>query len=149
MLRIYSYLKISLCWHFSYWSRNIYFFELGHKHVSWYRGSLCLSGAIFDIAQILAHLARMSRIQYHLGRAILPESSQVMHICISKGTIIGSDNGVVPGRHQAIVWTNAGLLLIRNKLQWNLNQNWYIFVKIGHVTLTVIAGTTILVPSFY
>ena len=27
-------------------------------------------------------------------------------------TIIGSDNGLSPGRRQAITWTNAGLLLI-------------------------------------
>ena len=35
-----------------------------------------------------------------------------MHICISKVTIIGSDNGLSPGRRQAIIWTNAGILLI-------------------------------------
>ena len=34
------------------------------------------------------------------------------HICISKQTIIGSDNGLSPGRRQAIIWTNAGILLI-------------------------------------
>ena len=34
------------------------------------------------------------------------------HICISKLTIIGSDNGLSPGRHQAIIWTNARILLI-------------------------------------
>ena len=33
-------------------------------------------------------------------------------ICVSKLTIIGSDNGLSPGRHQAIIWTNAGILLI-------------------------------------
>ena len=31
----------------------------------------------------------------------------------SKLTIIGSDNGLSPGRHQAIIWNNAGILLIR------------------------------------
>ena len=35
-----------------------------------------------------------------------------MHICISKLTNIGADNGLSPGRHQAIIWTNAGILLI-------------------------------------
>ena len=30
-----------------------------------------------------------------------------------KLTIIGSDNGLSPGRRQAIIWTNAGILLIR------------------------------------
>ena len=36
----------------------------------------------------------------------------VMHICLSELTIIGSDNSLSPGRPQAIVWTNAGMLLI-------------------------------------
>ena len=30
----------------------------------------------------------------------------------SKLTIIGSDNGLSPGRRQAIIWTNAGILLV-------------------------------------
>ena len=34
------------------------------------------------------------------------------HICVSKLTIIGLDNGLSPGRRQAIIWTNAGILLI-------------------------------------
>ena len=34
------------------------------------------------------------------------------HICVSKLSIIGSDNGLSPGRRQAIIWTNAGILLI-------------------------------------
>ena len=38
--------------------------------------------------------------------------SRVTHICISKVNIIGSDNGLSPERHQAIIWTNAGILLI-------------------------------------
>ena len=38
---------------------------------------------------------------------------RVTHICVSKLTIIGSDNGLSPGQCQAIIWTNAGILLIR------------------------------------
>ena len=34
------------------------------------------------------------------------------HICVSKQTIIGSDYGLSPSRSQAIIWTNAGILLI-------------------------------------
>ena len=37
---------------------------------------------------------------------------RVTHICASKLTIIGSDNGLSPRRRQAIIWTNAGILLI-------------------------------------
>ena len=35
-----------------------------------------------------------------------------MHICISNLTIISSDNGLLPGRCQAIIWPIAGNLLI-------------------------------------
>ena len=37
---------------------------------------------------------------------------RVTHICVSELTIIGSDNGLSPRRRQAIIWNNAGLLLI-------------------------------------
>ena len=41
----------------------------------------------------------------HWGRAT--------HICVGNLTIIGSDNGLWPGRRQAIIWTNVGIFLIR------------------------------------
>ena len=44
---------------------------------------------------------------------------QVMHICVSKIIIIVSDNGLSPGRRQAIIWTNAEILLI-----WPLETNF-------------------------
>ena len=44
---------------------------------------------------------------------ILTHWGRVTLICISKLTIIDSDNGLSPGRHLAIIWTNAGILLIR------------------------------------
>ena len=34
-------------------------------------------------------------------------------MCVSKLTTIGSGNGLSPRRRQAIIWTNAGILLIR------------------------------------
>ena len=37
---------------------------------------------------------------------------RVTHICVCKLTILGSDNGLSPDRRQAIIWTNAGILLI-------------------------------------
>ena len=42
---------------------------------------------------------------YHWGR--------VTHICVGNLTTIGSDSGLSPGRHQAIIWTNTGILLIQ------------------------------------
>ena len=57
---------------------------------------------------------------------------RVTHICVSKLTTIGSDNGLSPGRRQAIIWSNAGIIVKlnrRNKFQWNLKRNWYIFIQ--------------------
>ena len=48
---------------------------------------------------------------------------RVMHICVVKLTIIGSDNGLSPGRRQAIIWTNAGILLI-GPLGTNFSEIW-------------------------
>ena len=44
--------------------------------------------------------------------AALTHWGWVTHICVSKLTSIGSDNGLSPGRRQAIIWTNAAILLI-------------------------------------
>ena len=57
---------------------------------------------------------------------------RVTHICVNKLTTTGSDNGLSPRRRQAIIWTNAGILLIRplgKKLQWHFNRNWNIFIQ--------------------
>ena len=43
---------------------------------------------------------------------VLTHWGWVMYVCVRKLTIIGSDSGLLPGRHQAIIWTNAGILLI-------------------------------------
>ena len=51
-------------------------------------------------------LAKLPLTLTHWGR--------VMHICVDKLTIIGSDSGLSPGRRQAIIWTSAGILLIRH-----------------------------------
>ena len=49
---------------------------------------------------------------YRLLHVLLTHWGRVTHICVGKLTIIGSDNGLSPGRRQAIIWTNAGILLI-------------------------------------
>ena len=60
-------------------------------------------------------------------RWILPTKRQlthwgrVTHICVSKLTTIGSDNGLSPGRRQATIWTNAGILLI-GTLETNFSE---------------------------
>ena len=47
---------------------------------------------------------------------------RVTHIWVSRLTIISSDNALSPGRHQAIIWTNAGILLI-GPLGTNFSEN--------------------------
>ena len=46
-------------------------------------------------------------------QCMLTHWGRVTHICVSDLTIIGSDNGLSPGRRQAIIRTSAGILLIR------------------------------------
>ena len=50
--------------------------------------------------------------------------SQVTRICVSRLAIIGSINGLSPGRRQAIIWTSAGILLIAP-----LIRNSHIFIQ--------------------
>ena len=57
---------------------------------------------------------------------MLTHWGRVTHICVSKLTLIGSDNGLSPGRHQAIIWTSVGILLI-----WPLGTKFSeIFIEI-------------------
>ena len=42
----------------------------------------------------------------------LTHCRRVTYLCVSKVTINVSDNGLLPGCRQAIIWTNAGILLI-------------------------------------
>ena len=46
-----------------------------------------------------------------IHHSLIVHWGRVTHICISKLTIIGLDNGLSPSRRQAIAWTNARLLL--------------------------------------
>ena len=46
---------------------------------------------------------------------------RVTHICVGKLTTIGSDNGLSPGRRQAIIWANDGILSI-GPLAANFNE---------------------------
>ena len=59
--------------------------------------------------------------------------SRVTHICVNELTIIGSDNGLSPGRcrRQAIISTNDKILLIGTwgaKKTCILNQTSYVFI---------------------
>ena len=55
------------------------------------------------------------------SRVQLTHWGRVTHICVGKLNIIGSDNGLSPGRRQAIIWTNVRILSIR-PLATNFNE---------------------------
>ena len=74
------------------------FFDLRLNKRDWYIPLVMLS-TWWNFAEILSEIFLT-----HWGRAT--------HICVSELTIIGSDNGLSPERRQAIIWTNAGILLI-------------------------------------
>ena len=60
-------------------------------------------------------------LQFHYRTTRLTHWGRVTHICVDNLTIIGSDNGLSPGRRQAITLTNAGMLLIGPRVT-NFNE---------------------------
>ena len=65
-------------------------------------------------------------------RKSLTHWDRVTHICVCKLTIFGSDNGMSPGRRQAIIWTNARVLLIgpwEQTLMKFFYRNLHIFIQ--------------------
>ena len=75
-------------------------------------------------------MAELSWDQCNPSKHALTHWGRVTHICVSKLTIIGSDNGLSPGRRQAIIWTNAGILLI-GPIRTNFNE---IFIEINIIS---------------
>ena len=78
---------------------------LGHNElIQWtsYNIFLSLQNLAYDLNVVFRDFTHV--ILTHWGR--------VRHICAGNLTIIGSDNGLSPGQHQAIIWTNVGLLSI-------------------------------------
>ena len=61
-----------------------------------------------------------------------------MHLCINKLTIIGSENDLwnwLATSHYLNQCWNIVSCTLRNKLQWNLNWNSYVFIKKMHLKL--------------
>ena len=52
--------------------------------------------------------------QWYISEQInaLTHWGRMTHVCVGKLTLIGSDNSLSPERRQAIIWTNARILLI-------------------------------------
>ena len=53
---------------------------------------------------------------------MLTHWGRVTHICVGSLTVMGSENGLLPGRRRAIIWTNAGISSI-GTLGKNFSEN--------------------------
>ena len=67
-------------------------------------------GAVVTWLSMIQHAAPQCLEQVINQR--LTHWGRVTHICVSDLITIGSDNGLSPGRRQAIIWPNARMLLI-------------------------------------
>ena len=93
------------------WSMDVFLLFHFQNYKTYIEGMLIISYIFIHIGFYIGIMQMLSHALTHWG--------QVTHICIGKLTIIGSDNGLSPGRRRAIIWTDAGILLI-----WPLGTNF-------------------------
>ena len=98
--------------------------SVGHLSIIVMHCCMHLHGLVSDVfdpqlCQYITYVT-MDIITLLLTRYRITHWGQVTHICVIKPTTIGSDYGFSPGRCQAIIWTNAGILLI-GPLRTNLS----------------------------
>ena len=79
----------------------------------------CPEGCQFNSLQRLPIWQGFYSDSFHI--CVLTHWGRMTHICVSKLISIGSDNGLSPGRRQAIIWTNAGILS-NGRLGTNFNE---------------------------
>ena len=91
-------------------SHHLSQYWLTTSRVLWHRSQSNFIGGAHEFN--LQHEITLLKLLSHLMGNELTHWGRVTHICVSKLTIIGSDNGLSPGRRQAIIWINAGILLI-------------------------------------
>ena len=73
---------------------------------------------------------KVKTLENDVAHVVLAQRGRMTHISVSKLSIIESDNGLSPGRLQAIIRTNAGILWIRTLgTNFGLKRNSYIFIQ--------------------
>ena len=70
-----------------------------------------------ELAPVVSHVPTSTALL--ITQLLLTHWGRVTHISVSEPTIIGSDNGLSPGRRQAIIWNNDGLLLIEPRTNFS------------------------------
>ena len=93
--------SVIMVWQQSLHIRNMHTRRLLHNQVQFLEIEWVFTGILW-----FKHPHKSGKLQTltHWGR--------VTHICVSKLSIIGSDNGLSPGQHQTNNWINPGTLLI-------------------------------------
>ena len=107
----------------SYYITYITGYSHSTNHAVFQHVAAFLAYGIMVVADVLGPVWRQAICSHHIDSAssndtftyvlkALTHRGRVTHICVANLTIIGSDNGLSPGRRQAIIWTNAGILFI-------------------------------------
>ena len=82
------------------------------RSLLWNCPQVIVTWPYWTLVNIVSHMGLLTWGNKSLPELVLTHWGRVTHKCVSKLTIIGSDNGLSPDRRQAIIWTNAGILLI-------------------------------------
>ena len=119
-----SFTYVFLIKHGSYWQNIANFMELKHLKKKWW-------WLWKQLCNIFLHISRTTTIGicHHdiENTCAFPQFSCLMHwgsvthICVSRLSSIGANNGLSPGWRQAIIWTSAGILLI-GSLETNFSE---------------------------
>ena len=87
----------------------------GHGFTTQTRRGGSLRSSCFSCVYMLTHFLESiysRQMKPWLALCILTHWDRVTHICVSKLSSIGSDNGLSLGQRQATIWTIAGILSI-------------------------------------
>ena len=103
-------LEIKIMLQLSYLQNEIS--HIGKTKSSYCIRANCIQYNVWTFIQWYSVMMILCNMQFDAVMQFLPYWGWVMHICVGNLTIIGSDNGLSPGRRQTIFWINAGILLI-------------------------------------
>ena len=80
------------------------------------------------VAELFVYITS-TRVDLYSHQILLTHWGRVRHICVSKITIIGSDNGLSPPSHYLNQCWDIVNLTLKNKLQWNIHWHSYISIQ--------------------
>ena len=83
----------------------------------WYELHLFKQNCILGVQDYKCHTHFIKNRQFWVSLRWCPVTDNY----VGKLTVIGSDNGLLPGRRQAIIWTRAGIFLV-GPLRTNCNN---------------------------